>query len=95
MPESRAPAVVIMALQAPIQGRKPSPKTNKVRDLILRDLERYDAERCWGQGEDAEAERSSEESFVPVLTLQLGVSKRVLRLMEPHLGVASSSDASK
>jgi hypothetical protein len=41
-PESHVPAVVIMVLQAPIQGQKPDPKTAMIRDVILRDLELQD-----------------------------------------------------
>jgi hypothetical protein len=42
MPEFRAPAVAIRALQVPIQGWKPGPKTAKVRDFLMRDLELQD-----------------------------------------------------
>jgi hypothetical protein len=42
LPEFRAPAVAIRALQVPIQGWKPGPKTAKERDLIMRDLELQD-----------------------------------------------------
>jgi hypothetical protein len=45
MPEFRAPAVVIMVLHAPIQGRKPGRKIAKVSNMFLRDLELQDTAR--------------------------------------------------
>jgi hypothetical protein len=40
--EFRAPAVAIMVLHAPIQGRKPGRKIAKVSNVFLRDLELQD-----------------------------------------------------
>jgi hypothetical protein len=35
-------AVVVLALQAPLQGRKPGPRTALMQEVIQRDLEHHD-----------------------------------------------------
>jgi hypothetical protein len=57
-PETKFVSGAIMALQAPVQGRKPGPRTVRVQEVFQRDLELQDTAQSLPAGEKGRSEQS-------------------------------------
>jgi hypothetical protein len=66
-PETKFVFGAIMALQAPVQGRKPGPRAVQVQEVFQRDLELQDTAQSLRVEENGRSEQSLEASDHPSL----------------------------